>query len=161
MFARTVVGVASLFWLLFCAPIDSSANDIFIYPTRNQSAAQQDKDKWECRAWATRQTGFDPAARSTASSPPPPREAPRGGVVRGAAGGAAIGAVGGAIAGNAGKGAAIGAATGGLVGAMRRNDQIRQEQYAQQQWAQQNEQKRSEWVRATSACLKGRGYTVQ
>jgi hypothetical protein len=44
---------------------------------------------------------FDPAARITAPSPPPTREAPTGGLLRGAAGGAAIGAIGGAMAGRA------------------------------------------------------------
>jgi len=162
---RTAIGLISLLWIMTSAPIMSLADDLFIYPTKNQSAQQQDKDKWECRAWATKQTGFDPAARATASIPPPAREAPKGGLVRGAAGGAALGAIGGAIAGNAGKGAAIGAAGGGLLGGMRRNDQVRQEQYAHQQWAQHNvaqyEQNRSSWVRGVKACLTGRGYTVQ
>ena len=165
MLKRRVIGLMSLLWFVTVGPIKASADDLFIYPTKNQSAEQQDKDKWECRAWATKQTGFDPAARITASTPPPARQAPKGGLLRGAAGGAAIGAVGGAIAGNAGKGAAIGAAGGGLLGTVRRNDQIRQEQYTHQQWAQQNaaqyEQNRSSWVRAVKACLTGRGYTVQ
>jgi len=164
MLNRTTIGLVSL-WLITSTPITSLADDLFIYPTKNQSAEQQDKDKWECRAWSTKQSGFDPAARPTASTPPPGRQAPKGGLVRGAAGGAALGAVGGAIAGHAGKGAAIGAAGGGLVGVVRRNDQIRQEEYANQQWAQQNtaqyEQKRSDWVRGVKACLIGRGYTVQ
>jgi hypothetical protein len=151
--------------LVAAAPVGSLADDLFVYPTKNQSAEQQDKDKWECRAWATKQTGFDPAARPSLSTPPPRREAPRGGLVRGAAGGAALGAIGGAIAGNAGKGAAIGAAGGGLLGVMRRNNQVRQEQYAHQQWSAQNvaqyEQNRSSWVRAVKACLTGRAYTVQ
>lgn len=162
---KIMLGLILLSWLIASSPINSFADDLFIYPTKNQSAEQQDKDKWECRAWATKQSGFDPAARPTASTPPPTREAPRGGLVRGAAGGAALGAVGGAIGGNAGKGAAIGAAGGGLLGVMRRNDQVRQEQYAHQQWAQQNvaqyEQNRANWVRAVKACLTGRGYTVQ
>jgi YmgG-like glycine-zipper protein len=165
MILRTMaIGFMSL-GMIASVPMNLRANDLFIYPTKNQSAEQQDKDKWECRAWATKQTGFDPAARVTASSPPPTRQAPKGGLVRGAAGGAAVGAIGGAIAGNAGKGAAIGAAGGGLLGTVRRNDQVRQEQYAHQQWAQQNvaqyEQNRSNWVRAVKACLTGRGYTVQ
>src|ERR1700737_4942784 len=130
---RTGIALTSLLWLITFAPISWLADDLFIYPTKNQSAEQQDKDKWECRSWATKQTGFDPAARATASNPPPTREAPRGGLVRGAAGGAALGAIGGAIAGNAGKGAAIGAAGGGMLGVMRRNDQVRQDNYTQQQ----------------------------
>jgi predicted lipid-binding transport protein (Tim44 family) len=165
MSKRAVLGLMSVLWFISAAPITSLADDLFIYPTKNQSAERQDKDKWECRAWATKQSGFDPAARPKASTPPPASQAPKGGLVRGAAGGVALGAVGGAIGGSAGKGAAIGAATGGLLGVMRRNDQTRQEQYAQQQWAQQNvaqyEQHRSEWLRAVKACLTGRGYTVQ
>ena len=165
MLKRTAIGLISLVWFITSVPFKSLADDLYIYPTKNQSAEQQDKDKWECRAWGTKQTGFDPAARITASSPPPARQAPKGGLLRGAAGGAAIGAVGGAIGGNAGKGAAIGAGAGGLLGTVRRNDQIRQEEQAHQQWAQQNvaqyEQNRSSWVRAVKACLTGRGYTVQ
>jgi YMGG-like Gly-zipper len=152
-------------WMIAFAPLNSSADDLFIYPRKGQSAKQQDKDKWECRAWSTKQSGFDPAARPTTSTPSPARQAPKGGLVRGAAGGAAIGAVGGAIGGSAGKGAAIGAAAGGLLGVMRRNDQVRQEQYAHQQWAQQSvaeyEQSRAKWVRGVRACLTARGYTVE
>lgn len=162
---RTGIGLLSLLVLATVAPINSFADDLFIYPAKGQSAEQQDKDKWECRSWATKQTGFDPASRITASTPPPTRGAPKGGLIRGAAGGAAIGAVGGAIGGNAGKGAAIGAGAGGLLGSVRRNNQVRDEQYAHQQWAQQNvaqyEQNRSDWIRAVKACLTGRGYTVQ
>ena len=165
MLKRTAIGSMFALWFITWSAFPSFADDLFIYPTKNQSAEQQDKDKWECRAWGTKQTGFDPAARMTASSPPPARQAPKGGLLRGAAGGAAIGAVGGAIGGNAGKGAAIGAGAGGLLGTVRRNDQIRQEESAHQQWAQQNvaqyEQNRSSWVRAVKACLTGRGYTVQ
>jgi len=165
MLRRTAIGLMSLLWFITSVPFKSLADDLFIYPSKNQSAEQQEKDKWECRAWGTKQTGFDPAARITASSPPPARQAPKGGLLRGAAGGAAIGAVGGAIGGNAGKGAAIGAGAGGLLGTVRRNDQIRREESAHQQWAQQNvaqyEQNRSSWVRAVKACLTGRGYTVQ
>lgn len=165
MLKRTATGLISLLWLITFAAINSPAADLFIYPGKNQSAEQQDKDKWECRAWATKQTGFDPAARPSASTPPPARQAPTGGLVRGAAGGAAVGAVGGAIGGSAGKGAAIGAAAGGLLGVMRRNNQVRQEQAAHQQWAYQNvaqyEQNRSNWVRGVTACLTARGYTVQ
>jgi hypothetical protein len=163
--SRVTILFTTLLVITAFAASDSQADDLFIYPTKGQSAEQQDKDKWECRAWSTKQTGFDPAARITASTPPPTREAPKGGVVRGAAGGAAIGAVGGAIGGSAGKGAAIGAATGGLLGAVRRNNQVRNEEYKHQQWAQQNisqyERNRSGWVRGVRACLTGRGYTVE
>lgn len=165
MLKKAATALMLSLWALPLAPINSLADDLFIYPAKGQSAEKQDQDKWQCRAWATKQTGFDPATRPTASTPPPARQAPQGGLLRGAAGGAAIGAVGGAIGGSAGKGAAIGAAAGGLLGTMRRNNQVRQEQYAHQQWASQNvaqyEQNRSNWVRSVRACLTGRGYTVE
>jgi hypothetical protein len=164
MTKKITVALGALLWLIVAAPTVTLAIDMFIYPTRGQSAEQQDRDQWECRSWATQQTGFDPAARPRAITPPPAQQAPRGGALRGAAGGAGIGAIGGAIGGNAGRGAAIGAVGGGLLGAVRRNDQNRQNDFAQQQWAQQNvahhEQNRSAWTRAVAACLQGRGYTV-
>ena len=85
------------------------------------------KNRIECQALATQQSGFDPL---TAEEPPRTISSTRrrggetlgsGAVVRGAAGGAALGALGGAIAGNAGTGAAAGAAVGGLVGGVRRH----------------------------------------
>src|SRR5215469_14587587 len=128
--------------LICCAAVVAAgttlADDLFIYPAKGQSAQQQDTDKWQCRSWATQQTGFDPAARPQASSPPPVQQAPSTGTLRGAGRGAAVGAIGGAIGGNAGKGAAIGAVAGGALGTMRRNDQLRQNDAANQQWAQQN-----------------------
>ena len=141
------------------------AQELMIYPAQGQSQEQMEKDKFECYSWAKNQTGFDPMQLPQATAPPPKKEAPKGGVIRGGAGGAAVGAVGGAIAGNAGKGAAIGAATGGLLGGMRRQEQKRQEQHAQKQWEQEQvnayAQKRNTYNRAYSACLEGRGYTVK
>jgi len=37
------------------------SNDLFIYPSSGQSAEQQSKDRVECEAWASGQTGFNPA----------------------------------------------------------------------------------------------------
>ena len=70
MLKRTAIGLMSLLWFITSCPIKSLADDSFIYPTKNQSAEQQDKDKWECRAWATKQTGSI-AARATASTRTP------------------------------------------------------------------------------------------
>ena len=33
----------------------------FIYPSKGQTAQQEQKDKNECYGWASQQTGFDPA----------------------------------------------------------------------------------------------------
>ena len=155
-------------------PSLAGAQEFFIYPSKGQSASQQNKDLEQCHHWAVKQTGIDPSrpVPVQAPAPPPPQpEAAQGGLLRGATRGAAVGVVGGAIGGNAGKGAAIGAATGSLIGGMRRRDQtVRMEQeqrnYEQQQASAQsqqgaiNAQQRQTYNRAATACLQGRGYTV-
>ncbi len=148
----------------------AQSNDIFIYPAKGQSQEKQDRDRYDCHMWATKQTGFDPTRPSTASaSTLPASEQPQSPqqphVLRGGARGAALGAVGGAIAGDAGKGAAAGAAMGGLAGGFRRMDDRRQQANQQQastqkvQTAQQGQQQA--YQRAMAACLEGRGYTVK
>ncbi|SMF94714.1 Glycine-zipper containing OmpA-like membrane domain-containing protein [Methylomagnum ishizawai] len=132
-----------------------------VYPAKGQSAAQTAADKSECQGWATQQTGVNPAAQAQA---PAPAQSPQGGLLRGGAKGAAAGAAIGAVAGDAGKGAAIGAVAGGMGGAMRRHGQ-QQQQQAQAQQAQAQSQAQSQAManfdRAYSACLKGRGYSVE
>ena len=152
--------------ILFLAG-SSHAQDIYAYPAKGQSQAQQDRDRYECHSWAVKQTGFDPskvqagASDTPASKQPPP---PQGHVVRGAGRGAALGAVGGAITGNAGKGAAAGAAMGGLAGGFRRRDQrlqqSRQQQANAQSAATSQQKQGAAYHRAMAACLTGRGYTV-
>ncbi len=143
----------------------ASAQNPIIYPNEGQSAEQIEQDKFHCYGWARDQSGFDPLQRQQASSAPPPRQAPKGGVGRGAVRGGVGGAAVGAIAGDAGKGAAAGAVGGAVIGGARRRDQRRQQQAATQQWAQQEvaqyEQARSTYDRAYAACLEGRGYTVK
>jgi Glycine zipper len=153
----------------------AQTNNIFVYPAKGQSQAQQDRDRYECHSWAVRQTGFDPTRAAPAAMPPPPQTMPyqpsQRHVLRGAGRGAALGAVGGAIAGDAGTGAAAGAAMGGLVGGFRRRDERRQQyaqqQYQQQQYTQQHaanqaaqQSQFAAYQRALAACLQGRGYTV-
>jgi hypothetical protein len=139
--------------------------DPIIYPAKGQDQQQMEKDKFECYGWAKGQTGFDPMVVPQASTPPPAKQAPKGGVVKGAAGGAAVGAAVGSLSGEAGKGAAAGAVAGGMVGGMRRAGQNKQQEAAEQQWAQQQaaeySQKRNTYNRAYGACLEGRGYTVK
>ena len=38
-----------------------ATSEPFIYPSKGQSAQQEQKDKNECYGWASQQTGFDPA----------------------------------------------------------------------------------------------------
>jgi hypothetical protein len=92
-------------------------------------AEQAAKDRSECQALATHDSGFDPL---TAEAPPRTisSTARRGGnvvgegdIVEGAAKGAVLGVVGGAIMGDAGRGAGAGAAMGGLMGGARRRQE--------------------------------------
>ncbi|ELS04230.1 hypothetical protein Xen7305DRAFT_00039580 [Xenococcus sp. PCC 7305] len=140
------------------------AQDLFVFPSQGQSEEQMERDKVECQIWARQQTGFDPLATPTATTPPPSREASQGGLLRGGLRGGALGAVAGAIGGDAGRGAATGAATGALMGGMRRSDQAVREQTAQRQWAQQQEAEqfrdRERFNLAFQTCLQGKGYTV-
>ncbi|MGF1612855.1 MAG: glycine zipper family protein [Gammaproteobacteria bacterium] len=133
--------------------------NVFIYPQKGQTQAQQSKDQNECHAWAVQQAGFDPSAPAAA---PQPSEGSTGGEgVRGAARGAALGAIGGAIAGDAGKGAAIGAAVGGTGGVLRRGATEREAAEQQAQQAALSEEQLANYKRAVSACLEARGYTVK
>jgi len=136
----------------------SSSLGVVPYPSKGQSAAQQNKDEGECYTWAKQQTGIDPAA--VASAPPPPSGPAAGGGerVRGAAKGAVGGLAVGAIAGDSGAGAAIGA----VVGTMAGGRQARQNQQAQQQQAQDAKAGAlRQFNKAFGACLEGRGYVVK
>jgi YMGG-like Gly-zipper len=147
-----------------------------IYPAKGQSDAQQQQDKSECYAWATKQTGYDPVqvlqqqqAQQTAqtqqaqAAPPPPQGQVAGGAARGAAGGALIGAA----AGDAGKGAAIGATVGAVSGSAKKRRQADAQAQAQQQQAAQqaqqnaaNNAKLADYQKNFGACMQGRGYGV-
>jgi hypothetical protein len=157
-----LLSILSLAILLLIGP--AFAQEIFIYPAKGQSQAQQDKDRYECHSWAVQQTGFDPskpqtyAGNSETSQTYKPSQ-PH--VLKGAARGATLGAVGGAITGNAGKGAGAGAAMGGVAGGFRRRDERRDQ--SNKQAANANNaanSQRTSYNRAMAACLQGRGYTV-
>jgi hypothetical protein len=145
---------ATMLWFLSSPAI---AQQQYIYPSRGQSPAQQEQDKYQCSQWATQQTGFNPTVPAPvpqAAAPPPP------GMFGGAFRGAALGAIGGAIGGNAGKGAAIGAGVGGLFGGIRRYRYAQEQEYNADQQTSAYMAQRSNYFRAMDACLTGRGYTV-
>ena len=141
------------------------AADPIIYPKKGQSSQQLEKDKYDCYQWAKKETGFDPLAQTTASTPPPVKETTKASPGRGAVGGGLVGLGVGAIAGAPGKGAAIGAASGALIGGVRRKKHNEQQEQKQQEWAQQEganqQQKRNYFNRAFSACMEARDYTVK
>ena len=158
---RVTAGLVALFVLLGAGVASAQNNDMFIYPSKGQSQAQQDKDRYECHSWAVQQTGFDPSKPQAANAQPPQQYQPsKPHVLQGAGRGAALGAVGGAITGNAGKGAAAGAAMGGLAGGFRRRDERLRQADVQADRAAAGNPARPAYMRAMAACLQGRGYTV-
>jgi hypothetical protein len=134
---------------------------LFIFPAKGQSEQFQKEDEFECYRWAIKSSGIDPKNLPKVDVPPPP-SGPTGGAVRGAARGAAAGAAIGAVAGDAGRGAAIGATAGGLSGRSAGRQAQQQAGRQQQAQAQAKEQEiMNSFVRAFTACMQGKGYTIQ
>jgi hypothetical protein len=134
--------------LISSLPAIGFAQQPMVYPAKGQTPDQQAKDMNECGGWAMQQSGGASAASTQQGSVG--KETLRGGA-RGAAAGAAIGA----IAGDAGKGAAIGATAGGLKRRVGQKDQNKTNEAAAANAAN------DDFNRALSACLTGRGYSVQ
>lgn len=123
---------------------------------RGQSLDQTRRDRYECHNWAVEQTGEAPAAAPVEEESRDGRELRRERVDRAIAG-AAIGGLVGRLFGNgwrrhsgdrvlagAAAGAAIGAATAG----------------AGRKESASAEEEPSDYLRALTACLEGRGYSV-
>lgn len=133
---------------------------LYVFPANGQTQEQQDKDESDCYTWAVKQTGYDPINPTTVQAEQVDTD-PDGTAVKQAAGGAAAGAAIGAICGDAGKGAAVGAVVGGLHGMKTKAAKDQQEQQAaDQQAAQQNQTMVDNFKKAYTACLEGKGYTV-
>lgn len=157
-----------MFCVVFCAHGQTDIGTavakkvgVYVFPTQNQSEDQQEKDKADCYKWAVDQSGVDPINPPDVQAAPV-QTGPDGSVVRGSAGGAAAGAAIGAISGDAGKGAAIGATAGAIRGARGRRRRGQFEEAASQVQAQQTQADlMDQFKKAFSACLQGKGYTVQ
>ena len=137
------------------------AQQPLIYPAKDQTAGQQNKDMGECTVWAKQTTGVDPAQLAHYSANAPKPSGPQGEVAGGAVGGALLGTAVGAIAGDAGKGAAIGAITGTVVGGSRQRRRMQAEEQQQQQIQQQVQAALAQYNKAFAACMEGRGYVVK
>ena len=139
----------------------SKSLGLYVFPSNNQDKATQEADEFTCFKWAKEQTGYDPM-NPPKYVPNQVDQSPDGSTARGAARGAAGGAAIGAIAGDAGEGAAIGAIVGGVRG--RRSSRANQQQ---QQQANNNAaaaastDAKNDYNKAFSACMKGKGYTVE
>lgn len=143
---------------------------VYVYPTSNQTPDRVSRDRYECYLWSVKQSGFDPSQRQLAPHQrvevvpmPPPGHDTAAGAVTGAVLGAVIanprnaaaGAVGGAIVGGA-----LGAASDASREAQAKQVQDRYDRRNTAQSAQIEEQA-SNYRRALTACLEGRGYTVK
>ena len=167
MIAKAYFGL--VFGFIYLLGNASTGNaEMFIYPKEGQSKEKQEMDEFQCHKWAIEQTGFDPMNLKQAPAPQSqakPETQKEGGILRGGAKGAALGALGGDIAGDAGKGAKVGAGVGAAGGLMKRRQSERRQreatQQGQQQAAQQGQAQMQRYNKAKSACLKGRGYTVE
>ena len=129
----------------------------FAYPTKGQTEQQQQQDHFACYSWAKEQTGVDPSQLSTATTT---QSSQQGQAVRGAARGSLLGVVGGEIGGNVGEGAAIGAGVGALAGLFRKREEKQEQAQVQAQANEAEQQRLQTYYRAWTACMQGRGYTV-
>jgi hypothetical protein len=160
----------------FAASLALAAPMPVIYPAKNQTAVQTDRDKLACYDWSRTYSGFDPMQApppqsQTAAPPATPGVAQscndlNGSMVKGAAGGAAVAEL---TQGDAGKGAAIGVVGAGL------RERIQQRQAQQQKQAQQQQQQQalqqqqvaaraqhqSAFERGFAACMEARGYVLK
>src|SRR5260370_15121652 len=81
-----------------------AAQDVYVYPARNQSDEQMARDKEECHDWAVKQTGVDPEKVATEALNQPSGSQPPSGA------GSGLGAARGAMSGDAAAGAMRGVA---------------------------------------------------
>ena len=150
--------------------------DVYAFPTKGQSPAQQSEDQAACYQYAVTQTGVDPfnlqkqaqqqkeqAAQQQQAIQQAGKGAGAAGAVAGAAGGALIGAI--AHGADVGAYAAYGAAAGLLMG-RRRARMAKQEagqevQQQSQQAAQATAQQMSNFKKAFSVCLEAKNYMVK
>ena len=140
---------------------------LYVFPAKGQNATQQSNDEAACYNWAVAQTGINPMGpgpnADSAAKVYMARmdSATKGAAVVGGAKGAAAGTAIGAIAGNTGEGAAIGATVGILAG-HRARKQAEQEAaiYGAQAAKAERQQQDAAFAKAMTACLNGKGYTV-
>jgi len=140
---------------------------LYVFPAKGQNTTQQATDEAACYNWAVQQTGINPMAPAPNADSAAKVEAAKmnaatqGAGLVGGAKGAAAGTAIGAIAGNTGEGAAIGAVLGGLAGRRARKEAEQEAQVAGAQAAQNKEkQNMATFTRAMTACLTGKGYSV-
>ncbi len=152
------------------APLTTQA-PMYFYPQRQQDAALQERDRYDCYRWAVDRSGFDPGMTPlVVPTAQAPRPVPRDGaeVAAGALTGAVVGAaVSSPRRGGGGSATVIGALFGAALGAIAQESRaqaIEQSQAARSQADQAAQQRAmaplADFRRAMGACMTGRGYSV-
>lgn len=139
------------------------APPLYFYPRHGQSAERQDRDRYECYRWATRQTRFD-RGRERAAAPRPVQVLSTRPPIADTFAGAAAGALIGSAVTWSGEGAAIGAAVGAVAGAVsdlhREHGRRELERSLSEAPEPAATGRAGDYRRAMEACLEGRGYAV-
>jgi len=146
--------------------LSTNPGDHIFYPSKGQTAEQQEQDQLDAYNWATEQTGWDPyrAVGGVVQKDDEAKQveqATKGKAVGGALRGAILGVAIGAIAGDAGKGAAIGATAGGLTGGMQTRQARGAAKDATSAATIEYQQKFQAWDRHFVAAMEGKGYVVK
>jgi len=155
----------------------ASSQDVYVYPAKGQSDEQLAEDRYTCHLWAVTESGFDPSHFEGVAPPrtvrvPVPRNEAEGAASKGAVTGAVIGSVIGSHDGDAAEGAIIGAVLGTMAGtAIEDQGQREAREKARAEAKREAEEiaknkaelalRKSNYRRALTACLEGRGYKVR
>jgi hypothetical protein len=159
-----LAGALLPFALAFAAPAGAAIDlaGLQVAPQRGQSADQTRRDRYECHNWAVEQTGVTPLAapRGDEKADADEKDARerRAERVNRVLTGAAIGAGLGGLARSTqhkdpSNGVLAGAAVGAAVGASTKRGRNREP-------VVEEDAEGNEYLRALSACLEGRGYSV-
>ena len=141
-------------------PVAPPQQAMYFYPELSQTEQRQDRDRYECYRWATRESGLDPGM-TPVRHVPPPHAAVRDGaeVVAGAATGAIVGA---AVSSpyRTGEGMVLGALFGTLIGAAAHESRVQAAEQAYSRRLAYQQVPLDNFRRAMGACMTGRGYRV-
>ena len=163
--------------MLFLLGQPASGQDIYVYPAKAQTDEQLAEDRYACHRWAVEESGFDPSQFEGVAPPrtvrvPVPRNEAEGAASKGTVTGAVIGGVIGSRGGDTAEGALIGAVLGTMAGSAiedqgQREAREKAEAEAKREAEEISQNKaelalrKSNYRRALTACLEGRGYTVR
>jgi len=168
---KIIVGIVFGSFAVTFLGLSFAQTELIVFPKEGQSRAQQAEDKGYCNIWAREESGIDPAyikakiemmdemiVREAQSS----REKPIGRIFRGAARGAAIGGIRQGIDSDIGAGAAGGAAMGMFRSRDARKKEAKDQRQASQFYRkEQYEVQYDKFLRAYSACMEAKDYSVK